>query len=330
MMPPYPVIPTRFMYNEDIHKLLSSWETGWHYACYIAEALKELIEGRVRFTAPPKQVFDFGADGDYRVMPCTTVDAEGKRLSTVKIIGTNAKRDINPEVTVGKFFVLDQTNNIAEIWDAEALSAARTAAVGFQFFRVAMALARVKNVWIYGAGRIGRYISRYVYTYHGHAGITFLDTDMKKAIDTANSVGEYLGKDIDVLAPWDAEREGYKPEVVFMATTSREPIITPDWFKGQNVNPKVVISLGADTYDQAEIDPAVLHNTPLVLIDTNEAREIGDLGRMHVCPNTADLMEVFGRKVMLRFPVIGISTGSALFDHITAKFILQNRGHSDG
>jgi len=114
-------------------------------------------------------------------------------------------------------------------------------------------------------------------------------------------------------------------DVVVIATTADSPVSSPPAW-GANL----IVSLGADTDAQSELDPAWARYAELYC-DTLDTLRFGDL-RAWIESGLADATSVADLLAVYRNPPrdsqlarVFISTGSALFDNLTARYLLQVR-----
>ncbi|MCC7484365.1 MAG: hypothetical protein IT529_05200 [Burkholderiales bacterium] len=300
-----------------MHAALTADPAG--YLGFLRRALEAIATGAARLVLPAKQVFpDPATNGDFRVMPCETGHA-GTITKSVKLIGTNTvQRTVPDQITVGRLFVLDARENfVSDVFEACLLSSARTGACA----ALAMSLLarRRRELVVVGSGRVGLYAALYASALGGIARVRFCDIDPGRAARAALWVRSH--------APVAAEAVSLagigSADIVALATTSERPVAAPPGWHAD-----LLVSLGADTDAQSELDPAWAGRADLYC-DTRDSMRFGDLrtwreaGRVDPAA-IPDLLEV------LREPPragdrqrIFVSTGSALFDNLTARYLLD-------
>lgn len=310
--------PCRFITDEEIHASLSADPAS--YVEFIKQMVGALADGRARVTLPPKQVFaDASTGGDFRVMPCELRHGE-RHFKTVKVIGTNTiQRAVPDQITVGKMLVLDPRENfVCAILDGCLLSSARTGACAALAIEI-LAPARERLV-IVGAGRVGFYAALYAISACGVREVTFCDSIPERACEAAGWFRQnFPGTSVEALPAGSVGAA----DVVVLATTSAMPVASPPcWGAG------LVVSLGADTDAQSELDPAWSRYAD-VYCDTLDSLRFGDL-RAWVEAGEIDASAVTGLLECLRRPLpearrprIFVSTGSALFDSLTVYYLFE-------
>lgn len=297
-------------------------ERPGEYYRFVLEELKDIASGRAVLELPPKQVFtDPGSQSDFRVMPCVVRGRSGVR-KTVKLVGTNIVQEKVPDqITVGKAFAIHPDENfVSHIFEACLLSSARTGVCA------AMAIELLSSergkVAVFGAGRVGYYSALYAASLGGVERVSFFDIDGDRARKTA----ELLSRTAPgvVFSAAEGGEETGETDVVILATTSVKPVLSPP---GLGAN--LVISMGADTDYQSELDPAWAAVSD-IFVDTEDSVRFGDIANWLkaglISGRPADLREVLRAGVPLpNRPRVFVSTGSALFDNLTIGYLLRNR-----
>ena len=109
-----------------------------------------------------------------------------------------------------------------------------------------------------------------------------------------------------------------------MATTSRVPIATPS-----NCSARLVVSLGADADDQSELAADWTDSGDLrIVVDTHDCERFGDIkawrnqGKMEG-HRTIDLLSVYRNGAAESVQTLFVSTGSALFDNLTLRYLMR-------
>jgi ornithine cyclodeaminase/alanine dehydrogenase-like protein (mu-crystallin family) len=310
--------PCRYHAEAEVHGALTA--NPAEYVRFMRQALTAVAAGDARLTLPPKQVFDDPAtNGDFRVMPCELNHA-GKVTKIVKVIGTNTvQRQVPDQITVGKLLLLHPGENfVSDIFEACLLSSARTGACAAL---AVAALARTRReLLIVGSGRVGLYAGLYCAAGGGVARIRFCDLLADRARQAAGWLAAALpGFRSEACRVADID----SADVVILATTSRTPVASPPGW-GANF----VVSLGADTNAQSELDPAWTRFADLYC-DTLDSLRFGDL-RAWSDEGLVDAAAVPNLLEVLRSPPadssrprVFISTGSALFDNLTARYLME-------
>jgi ornithine cyclodeaminase/alanine dehydrogenase-like protein (mu-crystallin family) len=312
------VEPCRYFDEAEVHAALTVDPAGYFH--FVKENLKAIAAGTATVTTPPKQVFtDPRTGGDFRVMPCE-LQAGARVVKTVKVIGTNTlQRKVRDQITVGKLLILDPEENfVSAVLDACLLSSARTgvcAALAID----ALARARRRLV-VVGSGRVGHYAALYALAACDVQQVTFCDSVAGRAHELAKWFGAaFAGVASDAL-PIDRITAA---DIVVLATTSAVPVARPPCW-----NANLVVSLGADIDTQSELDPAWARYAD-IYCDSLDSLRFGDL-RAWSEGGHIDTADVTGLLESLRQPPpdsprprVFISTGHALFDNLTAGYLLE-------
>ena len=318
------VSPEPFGYFDEklVHLLLT--DRPLEYYLFVRDELSEIAAGRSQMDLPPKQVFsDQNSASDFRVMPCVVSGVRGVR-KTVKLVGTNTLQQIVPDqVTVGKAFAIHPEENfVSHIFEACLLSSARTgicAAIAIDL----LSGSRKKTI-LYGAGRVAYYTALYAAALGGVSEVCFTDVHSERAQQTADLLSSQIPA---VQFTAKTSKELSDADVLVLATTSTKPICSPP---GLGAN--LIISLGADTDYQHELDPAWA-TVADIYVDTKDSACYGDLRiwqerGLISAQGLVELLDVIrgkGFKDSMRQRVF-VSTGSALFDNLTIGYLLS-RSH---
>lgn len=314
--------PCRHWDEATVHRRLTADPAG--YLAFARGYLADLAAGRARVQMPPKLVLEDPLDdalddrggGDFRLMPCVLRGPRGV-LKTVKIIGTNrAQRRLPGQITVGELLVLDAAEQcVTERFEACLLSSARTGLVA------ALALAALApdagRIAIVGAGRVGYYTAIYCAAALPLTRIDVVDTDPARAAETAQALRD-AGLPCEAMARADPDADAW-----LLATTSAHAFCAPP-----PQAPPVVLSLGADAAGQRELTDAWAGRAAL-WVDSADAVNYGDLRAWrerglidHAAP--PDLPALLARLPATphdRWRLF-ISTGCALYDNLTAAYLL--------
>lgn len=310
--------PCRYYTESEVHELLTRDPGG--YVRAMKRTLSAIGAGKVRLTLPPKQVFQDAANrGDFRVMPCELREA-GRVTKTVKLIGTNTvQRRVPDQITVGRLLVLDPVENfISAILEACLLSSARTGACAALAID---ALARKRDeLVVIGSGRVGLYAALYAVSVIRIKRVVFCDLIPQRAQRVAEWLARRFPRTRHEARPVSAITSA---DIVVLATTSETPVASPPAW-GANL----IVSLGSDTDTQSELDPAWARYADLYC-DTLDSLRFGDLrawiemGQIDATAVT-DLLAVYRNRVPAsERPRVFVSTGSALFDNLTARYLLD-------
>jgi len=290
------------------------------YIDHLEHTLTGLMDKSCSMELPPKQVFDDGpGKGDFRVMPCIVRGASV--LKTVKVIGTNRRQRLVPEqITVGKLLVLDPIENfITHVFEACLLSSARTGACA------AVAIRKLQpareRVVIVGAGRVGFYAGLFANSLGGVNEIICCDRVRARSEQVAGDLAPMVSARVRAAD----YREIEAANVLVLATDAEVPV-----YHRRDFWADLVVSLGADTDSQSEIDLDPSEH-PRVYVDHPHSASCGDLKRWLAAGylQATDIHSFFD---MMNQDVSGgdrpkvfISTGSALFDNMTVSYYLANQ-----
>lgn len=310
--------PCRYYTESQLHGLLTRDPRA--YVGSVKAALSAIAAGKSRLTLPPKQVFEDAATrGDFRVMPCELRHG-GRVTKTVKLIGTNTiQRAVPDQITVGKLLVLDPRENfISAVMEACLLSSART---GVCAALAIDALARDRDeLVVIGSGRVGVYAALYAVATAGVRRVVLCDPVARRARRAARWLGEQAPRARYEALPVKSVKSA---DIVVAATTSETPVVSPPAW-GANL----IVSLGADTDAQSELDAAWARDADLYC-DTLDSLRFGDLrawieaGLVDATAVT-DLIGVYRNPPpAMDRPRVFVSTGSALFDNLTARYLID-------
>lgn len=306
-------------FNEGlIHNLLTDRPTEYYQ--FVKDELSDIAIGRSQIDLPTKQVFsDPNSASDFRVMPCVVRGAKGVR-KTVKLVGTNIRQQLVPQVTVGKALVIHPEENfVSHIFEACLLSSARTGICAA--FAIDLLSTSHTKITLFGAGRVGYYAALYAVAIGGVREICLCDLDSERAEQTSNLLSKQFP---EVRFSVKKSHELSDTDVLVLATTSTKPICNPP---GLGAN--LIISLGADTDYQSELDPAWAKITD-IFVDTKDSARFGDLKAWKKAglisnEDIVDLLELMRKGVPIPSTRqrVFVSTGSALFDNITIGYLLS-------
>jgi len=300
-----------------VHSFLLADPLG--YLNFLEQALGDIADGNMSLILPPKEIFEDGpGKGDFRVMSCITRNAD-RVIKTVKVVGTNlAQRNVPDQVTVGKTLLLHpEENYVTHVFDANAFSSIRTGAC------VALALRLLApepgSLVCFGAGRVGFYSAVFSIATGRVKSMHFSDVaDLR-----AESLSQFLAvRHSDVRFSAGRVDRNAQCDVVILATTATDPLCHPPGW-GANL----VISVGADTDFQHELDPAWADMADL-FVDTRDSARFGDLRKwlddgLIGKEDMRDIFDILRNDINATRPRIFVSTGSALFDNLTAAYLVE-------
>lgn len=301
-----------------VHALLMAHPLAYYY--FVREGLERIAQGEAVLELPPKQIFaDPNGESDFRVMPCIVRTAQGV-TKTVKVIGTNTRQELVPEqITVGKALVLHPEENfISHIFEGCLLSSARTGLCAAM--AVDLLADRRQRVAIVGTGRVGFYAARFLAALGGVSSVVLVDSAPESALACAELLSrDAAGLRVDVVSDFQQIPE---VDVLVLATTSAEALSSP-----ANTPAALVVSLGADTDAQSELDANWIDEAD-IYVDTRDSLRFGDLQAWHregrITPEqVCDFFDVLknGARATGRKRVF-VSTGSALFDNLSIAYLL--------
>ncbi len=307
--------PYRFVSEAEVHAALVRDPSG--YLQHLERSLAALAAKRWTMELPAKQVFDDGAGGgDFRVMPC--IVRGSSVLKTVKVIGTNRRQELVPDqITVGKLLALDPVENfVTHVFEACLLSSARTGACA----AVAISwLQRVRRrIVIVGAGRVGFYAGLYAHALGGVEEIVLCDRVAGRAEQVAHDL-EPLVAGTRVRAARYGEID--RTDVLVLATDAEAPV-----YRRGDFPASLVVSLGADTDSQSELDPELAQGAKLY-VDHPHSALCGDLKRwiaagLAQARELRSFLDVRSETGPGDHDKVFVSTGSALFDNLTVAYYL--------
>ena len=311
-------------YNEnDIHKILTL--EPLKYLDFIKTAFNKIANNKVNITLPSKQIFEDNENkGDFRIMPCI-VREKGKVFKTIKLVGTNVIQKILPnQITVGKVFCLHpEENYITHIFEACLFSSARTAILGLLAACELLAeIKELKDLSIIGAGRIGFYTAYYFAYLKGVEKISIYDLNPDKLKEVISKLKILFPKITFLPFVYEKNNIFIDSDAIVLATSSNKPVL-----KKSRTNTELIISLGADTTYQRELDEDFAESYR-IYIDSMDCINYGDMKSwmqkgVIESSNLIEFVRVFKEEKPGAFKKIFISTGSALMDNLTIQYILS-------
>ncbi len=312
--------PCLHVSDQRVHEIISADIRG--FIAHLRTGLSKVASDELAACLPRKQVFKaMGEAGDFRVMPCILGSGEA-RLKIVKIIGTNKQAvRIPDQISVGQAFLLDANDNyITHAFQACLLSSARTGACAL--LAIEKLARRHERVRIIGAGRVGYYCGLFCSLLPGIREVVLADQDPGRA-DAAAGLLQQQCPSLNYHAA--AAYDPGASDVLILATSSSTAFCRPP-----SGNADLVISLGADTDDQHELDEAWL-GLSRVYVDSLDAIHYGDL-KTWSARGLIDNSSLTELLALYRQPAdqdsgrvrLFISTGTALFDALTIGFLREN------
>ncbi|MBK7354655.1 hypothetical protein [Propionivibrio sp.] len=328
--PPFRLDPEPCTWFDDAYCHAQLTDAPLAYLSALQRDLQSIADGELVIALPAKQIFADTFDdcsqsgsvrGDFRVMPCV-VRGPGRLTKTVKIVGSNFSREVVRErMTVGRALYLDpQENFVHSEFAAFALSSARTGACAAIAHRL---LRGGRSVTIFGAGPVAWYAAYYLASDDRIDRLRMVDPDVDKARRTFSALKlqfpRLQGTHLASLTQADDS------QVVLLATDSRTPFFRPAMSAAT-----LVISLGADSDAQGELEPEWIDHATLIT-DLKDSALIGDLKRWHddhLLQGTPpiDLVSLLRQQkapATEHRRIVFISTGSALFDNLTIHYLLE-------
>jgi ornithine cyclodeaminase/alanine dehydrogenase-like protein (mu-crystallin family) len=306
--------PCRHWDEATVHQRLTADPAG--YVGFARRYLADLAAGRAQLQMPTKLVLDDPDGGDFRLMPCVVRSEQGT-LKTVKIIGTNrAQRRLPGQITVGELLVLDAAEQyVTDRFDACLLSSARSGLVA------ALALAalapQARHISIVGAGRVGYYAAIYCAAALPLKRIELVDANAARAAATAQAL------DDAGLPCRSAPLADRACDAWLLATTSEPAFCAPP-----PDSSTLVLSLGADAAGQRELTDAWAGRAAL-WVDSADAVNYGDLRAWRAQGLIDDTPPPDLLTLLTQPPAAApgqwrlfISTGCALYDNLTAAYLL--------
>lgn len=309
--------PCRYFDEAEVHRLLTQRPSD--YLAFIRSELQAIAAERADLELPEKQVFNDPGGGDFRLMPCVVRSRDHAR-KTIKIVGTNLVQRVVPDqITVGRAFALHPVENfVTHVFEACLLSSARTGACAA--LAIELLAPRVSRVTIVGAGRVGYYSAFYACALDRVREVVLSDLDLERAALAASLLAQQVPATAFAAQRFD-ELDGC--DVLVLATTSAEPLCRPP-----GLGAGLIVSLGADTETQRELDPAWARAAD-IYVDSFDSLRFGDLGAWSAAGLIAPegLVDLLGLLRNGPRPAPGrqrvfISTGSALLDNLTIGYLL--------
>jgi ornithine cyclodeaminase/alanine dehydrogenase-like protein (mu-crystallin family) len=317
-----------FIYFDEmhVHHLLTQDPLGFFQ--YTLKMLNGIANGTINIELPGKRIFfDPATEGDFRVMPCI-VREKASVTKTVKLVGTNTVQKLIPDqITVGKACVIhSEENYISHIFEACLLSSGRTGICSM--IGIELLAKRRERLAIIGAGRVGYYTGFYAAALGGVKNIYFSDISNDQA-DICASILRAKFPKIEITACEYSQIPDV--DVLILATTSKYPICKPE-----ASNPALIISVGADTNFQSELDPDWAGQAKLFL-ESFDSLRYGDLrawiAEGKICQEELiDIFSLLNKTVLLDDADdtrIFVSTGTALFDNIAISYMLTQADNPD-
>lgn len=312
--------PERYYADATVHQLLTDDDAA--YVDWLLAALARIGSGAWRCELPPKWVFDEGAGGDFRVMPCVIQAGERTLCKAVKVVGTNLSRHVvTDQITVGQAMLLHLEDNfVAHRFAACVLSSARTG--GCAAAAAKRMAPDTASLQLVGCGRVGYYAVRYCAAVLPLREVVLHDSDPGRAEQLAGWLTGALRREVSVTAA--AHLDPGAAELLVLATDSQAPLLAADRV------PDLTISLGADARGQREL-PDDWPLPPHTVLDTRDSLRFGDLAAWQAAGRLAgtrlvELASLCADTQPVDTPALFVSTGSALLDALTMLYLTGTPG----
>jgi ornithine cyclodeaminase len=297
----------------------------------VEAAYKDVAAGRDR--SPIRSRMAMGA-GDLLLMPGLREGGTGASVKLVTVMPGNAARGLPTIHAVVAWLDADSGEPLA-ILDGPTVTAMRTgAASGVSTRLLARPDARVLG--LFGAGAQAAWQVRAVMAAREIAEVRVFARTAERRDDFAALLAEELGPEVRVVAAESAEATVRGADVICCATTSFEPIFSPDW-----VGPGTHVSaVGSFQKGMVELPPQLFAAATLVAVDSREAvlEEAGDLlaaietGRL-AADGFVEIGTVDPGWAATRDPsaiTVFKSVGLAIQDLATAELVMANLGRAEG
>ena len=317
--------PFTYITEHEVHTALS--EQPLDYLLDIEQQLQQIASATTTIEMPCKAIFvDKHSEGDFRVMPCVVHYPEDS-FKTVKLIGTNlTEQVINDQITVGKAFCLHPADNyITHIVEACLLSSARTglcATLALKYLA-----KKQETLTIVGCGRVGFYCAFYALALGKTSHITFIDKIHSRAQHMQATFAKTHSQ-----CQFEAAHapEAITTDALIIATNSQQPLFDP-----HHIEAGLIISLGADNHIQSELSTLWAPQLDTLFVDSKDAQHVGDL-KSWLAQEQGFTGEIVDLITLIRgqspakasHPLVFISTGTALFDNLTLRYLVKNKASS--
>jgi ornithine cyclodeaminase/alanine dehydrogenase-like protein (mu-crystallin family) len=292
----YPSV--RYIQESEIENILMDNLT--EYLNYLQLRIAEISVDSSSTWIKPKIIYDdpiHPNNGDIRSMTCFT-----EKVKVIKIISTNPTREKHWSVSVGATLLLDYNENYPiAFFDATSMSSIRTAALAV--IGTLMSIASLDDVLVIGYGRVGSCIVEMVTSLNGKARV--YDPAISKEIMLKNPNIEFY-----------SHLDKFEAKSIIAATTSREPFLNIE-----NTAADFIVSVGADTAFNFELDSELIKNRSSLYTDCPDAIHVGDVSRIPnaeklICGDILDLYKNKDAKTL-------VSVGSPLMDALTIEFMAK-------
>ena len=270
------------------------------YLDYLEHRISKISDGGSSAWIKPKMIYDDPVHpdkGDIRSMTCFT-----DKVKVIKIISTNPLRNKHWSVSVGASLLLDYEENYPiAIFDATMMSAIRTAAMAI--IGAMFSGADLEDTLILGYGYVGSCAAEI---------LKHKITNSVRVVDPGR-----CGDPADNVV-FSTTLERYEASSIIAATTSRKVLLDAN-----NTRAGFIVSLGADTAFNFELDDDLIRRREGLFVDCFDAVHVGDLSRMDDARSLikGDVLDLYrhGRSAKTL-----ISVGSPLMDALTIEFMALN------
>lgn len=299
--------------------------------------MKEMIDAidqayemyaKKNFTLPTRTQIQDG-NNTLVLMPCIT-----DKYMTTKLVTVFPENTDIPKIHGVVVVNCNHTGKIKAIIEGAYLTGARTGAIGGSAVRH-LARKDVTKLAVIGAGVQGYFQTLAVCEERDFTEVKVCSrTKGKKLADFVQRLKHSLPSHINVSGTNTVDEAIRDADVIITATNSYEPVLPNDraFFKK-----KLIVAVGSFQPNMRELPEAVYHETSSVYIDTDDARkESGDI----IIPLEKGWMKREQVKTLASFirggremdengTVIFKSTGSALFDSVTASLVYEKVSQAD-
>ncbi|MBU3014246.1 hypothetical protein KO488_05710 [Poseidonibacter lekithochrous] len=268
-------------------------------------------------TLPTKSIYSVdNIKGDFRIMPC--IINKNEKIKAVKIIGTNEENNfIKDKISVGKMLLLDWYDNYIYVAiDACILSSFRTAAISVLAYTL-YEYHKENAISIIGAGRIGFYTALIL---HKYLKINTLYCYDIKNTDNFIQLCKIHAPTLKIIIKDTSEEVFNSTNSVFLCTNSEKSILN----KENSKNIEFISSIGADADNLSELDSSIVNDFQIIT-DSKQSLLLGDMKKWEKNnliekDDVLELRDLINEKPLNK-KVLFISTGVALQDAITAKYV---------
>lgn len=297
----------------------------------VEAAYRDVAAGRDR--SPIRSRLSMG-EGDLLLMPGLRDGGAGASVKLVTFMPANPGRGLPTIHAVVAWFDAETGEPLA-ILDGSTVTAMRTgAASGVSTRLLARPDARV--LALFGTGAQAAWQVRAVMAAREIAEIRVFSRAPEGRDAFVAALSAELGPGVGVLAAQTAEAAVHGADVICCATTSSEPIFSPEWvLPGAHVS-----AVGSYRKGMVELPPEIFAAASLVAVDSREAvlEEAGDLGAaldagLLAADGFVEIGTIDSGWAASRDPsaiTVFKSVGLAIQDVATAELVMANLGRAEG